>query len=44
MLFKCNDGSESKLYILMTKVIMPDDVQDIILRREENAKLHTKNV
>ena len=28
----------------MTKVIMPDDVQDIILRREEKAKLHTKNV
>ena len=39
LLFKCNDGSsESKLYILKTKVIMPDDVQDSILRREERGK------
>ena len=41
-LFKCNDGSESKLYILMTKVIMPDDVQDSILRRKERGEVAYK--
>ena len=38
LLFKSNDGSESKLYNLMTKVMMPDDVQDSILRREERGE------
>ena len=37
-LFKSNDGSESKLNKLMTKVIMPDHVQDSILRRKENGE------
>ena len=41
-LFKCKDGSESKLYILMTKVIMPDDVQDSILRRKERGEVAYK--
>ena len=37
-LHKSNDGSESKLYNLMTKEIMPDDVQDSILRTEERGE------
>ena len=37
-LFKSNDGSESKHYILMTKLIMSDYVQDSILCREERGE------
>ena len=41
-LFKCSDSSERKLYILMTKVIMPDDIQDSILRRKERGEIAYK--
>ena len=40
-LFKCSDSSESDS-ILMTQVIMPDDIQDSILRRKERGEIAYK--
>ena len=41
-LFKCSDSSERKLYILMTQVIMPDDIQDSLLHRKERGEIAYK--